>query len=113
MSKKASGWGATDANKGPNSEVLQMLTVITGPCIPAAPETTTEIPVTTTTDSTTPRRLPSIICAAAFTTGGICTSDIGGPLLTSSGLIGIASWHPTPCASQPVTYKLNSHDFIK
>ena len=109
MSKKASGWGATDANKGPNSETLRMITVTTGPCIPAAPETTT---VAQPPGPISGRNFPSIICAAS-PSGGICTSDIGGPLLISSGAIGIASWHPTPCASQPVRYKLNSHDFIK
>ena len=50
--------------------------------------------------------------------GGICTTDgglnliyikiishfinIGGPLFTSAGLIGIASWNGLPCGNQPV-----------
>lgn len=46
----------------------------------------------------------SNICTRPFTTGGICTSDVGGPLITLSGLIGIASWHRIPCASGLVRY---------
>lgn len=35
---------------------------------------------------------------------GICTSDVGGPLIVGCGLIGIASWHHTPCGSEPDVY---------
>ena len=44
------------------------------------------------------------LCAVAQGSagGGICMSDIGGPLLISSGVIGIASWHQSPCGYFPV-----------
>lgn len=77
-----SGWGST--GQGPNSEILQWLTVIAVSC-----------PLSS---------FPSIMCVDTLPgyTGGICTSDVGGPFLVSGGLIGVASWHATPCASQPV-----------
>lgn len=84
-----------------------MVNVVTGACT-----------VDPTPDSRQGRNFPSIICAATVpaTLGGICTTDIGGPLLTAAGLIGIASWHPTPCGDQPVIlnyFKLNFDLFIE
>lgn len=54
------------------------------------------------------------LCAIAHGSagGGICMSDIGGPLLISSGVIGIASWHQTPCGYFPVTKITNDYFFI-
>jgi secreted trypsin-like serine protease len=89
---QVSGWGSTDADKGSNNENLQILSVTITPC----------------TLSTFPNddRQPntnSNICASVFTAaGGFCTTDVGGPLIVPSGLIGIASWHRTPCATNQV-----------
>lgn len=81
-----SGWGPTQAEKGPNSELLQLIIVSTVNCYDD------EYSYNTT------------LCAVGHGSygGGICMSDMGGPLITSSGLIGIASWHATPCGYYPV-----------
>jgi Trypsin len=74
-----------------------MLNVVTSPC-----STFADDPRTTNTNTN--------LCSIAISgTGGFCGSDIGGPLTTSSGLIGIASWHTTPCAVLPVRkFKIKS-----
>lgn len=55
-----------------------------------------------------PPRVPntnSNICAEAVVApAGFCTSDVGGPLINGCGLIGIASWHHSPCGDEPDTY---------
>jgi hypothetical protein len=52
------------------------------------------------------------MCAVGTAPGsGICTSDVGGPLIGISGLIGIASWHRVPCGTQPVSFKKKSVKF--
>lgn len=93
---QVSGWGATDPMKGPNSEILQFVTVSTIDCADDASRITN----------------PTInICAAAVTgPAGICTSDIGGPLIVGCSLVGIASWHHTPCGEEPDTYtRISTH----
>lgn len=54
------------------------------------------------------------LCARnAATNTGICTTDVGGPLISLDGLIGIASWHRTPCgANQVITKKFNKNYVI-
>jgi secreted trypsin-like serine protease len=39
------------------------------------------------------------ICAQGDDNTGICTTDVGGPLISVDGLIGVASWGPTPCGT--------------
>jgi secreted trypsin-like serine protease len=87
---KVSGWGATQPDKGPNSDILQFVTVTTVDC-----------------EDDDPRiGHPNFnICAETVVgTSGICTSDIGGPLIVGCGLAGIASWHHSPCGSEPDAY---------
>lgn len=43
------------------------------------------------------------VCARGVDGNGICTTDVGGPLVTIDGLIGIASWHPKPCGTSATT----------
>lgn len=90
---QVSGWGATDFDKGSNSEILQVLNVSVTPC---SINVDGRIPNTN-----------SNLCAFAFTGngGGFCTSDVGGPLVIPSGLIGIASWHGSFCARQTVNFR--------
>ena len=84
-----SGWGATDMDKGPNSDILQVLNVVSSPCVDSGDNRI----ATTNTN----------ICAMVVTgSGGFCTSDVGGPLIIPSGLVGIASWHHSPCSIHPV-----------
>lgn len=76
-------------DKGPNSEILQVLNVVTSPCVDPG-----DGRITSTNTN---------ICAMEVSgNGGFCTSDIGGPLIIPSGLIGIASWHHSPCSIHPV-----------
>lgn len=90
ISLKTGGWGATDANKGENSQLLRRLDVTVGDC-------------PTPQDSRVPH-VQSNICARGTGPGGICTSDVGGPLWALNGLIGIASWHHVPCNSASDVY---------
>jgi len=80
MNGQISGWGATEQDKGPNSNNLKIGSVVTGPC------KDTEFMTFT----------PQHICAGSAsntTLAGICTSDIGGPLTLYGQLIGIAVHH--------------------
>ena len=80
MNAQISGWGATEQDKGPNSNNLKIGSVVTGPC------KDTEFMTFT----------PQHICAGSAsntTLAGICTSDIGGPLTLYGQLIGIAVHH--------------------
>lgn len=89
-----SGWGPTEPHKGPNSELLQLIMVRTFYC-----EDDEKSPYNNDT-----------LCAVALESpsGGFCMSDMGGPLIISPGLIGIASWHQTPCGYSPVSSNFNS-----
>ncbi|CAH1726959.1 unnamed protein product [Chironomus riparius] len=80
MNAQISGWGATDKDKGPDSNNLKIANVVTGPC------KDTEFMTFT----------PQHICAGSAsntTVVGICTTDIGGPLSLYGQLIGIANHH--------------------
>lgn len=90
---QVSGWGATDADKGPNSEILQILSVSVTPCA--------------SNNSPSDQRQTNVnsnLCTSAFNGDfGFCTTDVGGPLVIPSGLIGLASWHQTPCGFTTVS----------
>lgn len=67
--------------KGPNSDVLRFATAPTVAC-------------------TDPEVINGNLCVNVTNRNvGICTSDVGGPLIANGVLIGIASWHNLPCAS--------------
>lgn len=108
LNQQTAGWGSTNPNMGENSQMLRRIDLIISQCqnLEEQPEEPPEDETTTTTDSTIPPEdlFSARICARALQTGGICTSDIGGPLVTMSGLVGIASSHPIPCATSPVWY---------
>jgi hypothetical protein len=90
---KVSGWGAINGDKGPNSPQLLRLLVRTVNC------------TATGSDGNHIVNANSNMCAVGTAPGsGICTSDVGGPLIGISGLIGIASWHRVPCGTQPVSF---------
>ncbi|XP_070493862.1 chymotrypsin-1-like [Chironomus tepperi] len=79
MNGQISGWGATETDKGPDSNNLKIANVVTGPC------KDTEFMTFT----------PQHICAGSPSTTpvGICTTDIGGPLTLYGQLIGIGVHH--------------------
>ena len=79
MNAQISGWGATEQDKGPNSNYLKIGNVVTGPC------KDTEFMTFT----------PQHLCAGSPSTtpGGICTTDVGGPLVLYGQLIGIGVHH--------------------
>ncbi|KAG5666420.1 hypothetical protein PVAND_014449 [Polypedilum vanderplanki] len=77
---RVSGWGATDSDKGPDSNFLQSRFVEVINC-----QNTRYF-----------NALSQHLCAEAT----ICTTDIGGPLTVSNQLIGIAAWHdPLSCGN--------------
>ena len=75
MNAQISGWGATEKDKGPDSNNLKIASVVTGPC------KDTEFMTFT----------PQHLCAGSPSTTpvGICTTDVGGPLTLYGQLIGI------------------------
>lgn len=76
MNAQISGWGATEKDKGPDSNNLKIANVVTGTC------KDTEFMTFT----------PQHICAGSAsntTLAGICTTDVGGPLVLYGQLIGI------------------------
>jgi trypsin len=88
-----SGWGATENDKGENSNDLLILTkrtITNADCLAAYGSSIVD----------------GHLCTTAITAGtGICTSDVGGPLILNANLVGIASWHPLPCGdARPDVY---------
>lgn len=85
---KVSGWGAVHENKTGESSMLQLVYVTTSPCV------NTEFITYNTANH---------FCAGspANNTGpliGICTTDVGGPLVLNNLLIGIPFHHdPRAC----------------
>jgi hypothetical protein len=77
-------------DKGPNSPQLMRLLVRTINC------------TATGSDGNHIPHIHSNMCASGTAGTGICTSDVGGPLIGFSGLIGIASWNRIPCGTHPV-----------
>jgi secreted trypsin-like serine protease len=59
---------------------------------------------TTGADGNQVPNVNSNMCASGTAGTGICTSDVGGPLIGFSGLIGIASWNRVPCGAHPVNF---------
>lgn len=94
-----SGWGATTTDAGLNSDWLQVLSV------------------ETTGDQVCEINHPGIntdanLCTNNHPGSGICTTDIGSPLVSNSQLIGIASWF-MPCAQgiSDVYVRISSYRF--
>ena len=86
-----SGFGATDLNGGVNSDRLQILFLVTAP------------PDDCNVD------LDLNFCTDNGFGQGFCTSDLGGPLVSSGQLIGIANWnHPCGMGTMDV-YARVSH----
>ncbi|KAG5671587.1 hypothetical protein PVAND_001780 [Polypedilum vanderplanki] len=85
-----SGFGATTINGGPNSDSLQKLDVVTnpdGPCDTAGISIDMRFNICTYNRQITDNNVNV----------GFCTTDVGGPLVIGSELIGIASFN-NPCA---------------
>jgi len=98
---KVSGWGSTREDMGNEAVVLQRASVTTVAC-PAS-------------DFITFNAMHHI-CAGAPTgsTGpavGICTIDVGGPLMESGGMLfGIPFFHdPRFCGRTPVSFSIISY----
>jgi hypothetical protein len=97
LTSQISGFGATEADKGENSNELLVLTVLT-----QSNEACAAVHGSIITNNH--------ICAAGRTpSSGFCTSDVGGPLIQNAELIGIATWHPLPCGTSghPVSLALS------
>ncbi|KAG5670595.1 hypothetical protein PVAND_000846 [Polypedilum vanderplanki] len=95
---QVSGWGATENDKGENSNALLILTqrtISNDDCVSVYGNAIVN----------------GHLCTTAITAGsGICTSDVGGPLILNANLVGIASWHALPCGdSRPDVYTRISH----
>jgi trypsin len=95
-----SGWGATSPDAGLNSDWLQVLSV------------------ETTGDVVCDMSHPGIdndanLCTNNPVGRGICTTDIGSPLVSNSQLIGIASWY-SPCAQgiSDVYVRISNYRFV-
>ncbi|KAG5666155.1 hypothetical protein PVAND_017657 [Polypedilum vanderplanki] len=95
---QVSGWGAIENDKGENSNALLILTqrtISNDDCVSVYGNVVYD----------------GHLCTTAITAGsGICSTDVGGPLILNANLVGIASWHPLPCGdSRPDVYTRISH----
>jgi len=88
FSNKVSGWGAVNSDKTGEPAILRRVSVTTGPCVNTEFMTFNNV---------------NHFCAGAPTNDtrplvGICTSDVGGPLVVNNLLIGIPFYHdPRAC----------------
>ncbi|XP_070501165.1 trypsin 3A1-like [Chironomus tepperi] len=87
------GWGPTDVNKEPNS-LLRFLKITT--FTSCTPTSTVRNSIDQLQDSTT-------ICAE----NTMCTTDVGGPLVTTTGLVGVAS--STECGGLDTYVRIHAY----